>query len=507
MRRWSVAVILAFGCLAAGQRIAQAQQPPPPPPPTPAMTATPAPTEEPNPSPSEEPSTSPSPGTSPTPSLPPAGVIPSALTVTITGRPADGAFVQSRIVAALNHAIRPTLASGATITYGDPAPALGPLDAGFQTSYNVPVTIAAAADAPVTGQVAVQVINLSLDPAPPAFLFMDDDPEYIRADGVLFRGTIAAAGNVRIYYYHENQGQPRHFLVMLSAGSTASRVRVIDASAGPNPDVMSVGHAVSRSFITMQPRDEGAVYDIPAGGSEALRDISINPGDGVAGAVDVRVLEGGPLTATVLAIPQDASPATYLTAPKVAEDGHHRHGTFTLENPRQTTVAYTVGGPDASLEYGDWGHAPKNIDPNDRGTDGGEYGVLQQITFDIANPAESPATVYLYESPQGGPVRNSFAVEGTLLEVGCARVSDRYQIASYQIAPRSTMELHVLTMPDGGSNYPLELGMTTTPPQPSVPPISAPNGCFPKPGGGVPQSPSTSAPVAFDAVSNAHVAT
>jgi hypothetical protein len=36
-------------------------------------------------------------------------------------------------------------------------------------------------------------------------------------------------------------------------------------------------------------------------------------------------------------------------------------------------------------------------------------------------------------------------------------------------------------MTDGGSFYPVEIGITGTPPTPATPAISAPDGCFPKP--------------------------
>jgi hypothetical protein len=38
-------------------------------------------------------------------------------------------------------------------------------------------------------------------------------------------------------------------------------------------------------------------------------------------------------------------------------------------------------------------------------------------------------------------------------------------------------------MTDGGSFYPLEVGLSGTPPQPVTPPVSAPDGCFPKSAG------------------------
>jgi hypothetical protein len=127
---------------------------------------------------------------------------------------------------------------------------------------------------------------------------------------------------------------------------------------------------------------------------------------------------------------------------------------------------------------------PPAADPSESlptGHDYGDYGVLRALDFDIDNPLDQPQTLYLYERPMGGDVKSSFLVNGTLVQVGCARLSQRYQIGDpIAVAPHARIRLPVQTMTDGGSNYPLEVGISATPPQPTVPPITAPEGCFPK---------------------------
>ena len=68
-----------------------------------------------------------------------------------------------------------------------------------------------------------------------------------------------------------------------------------------------------------------------------------------------------------------------------------------------------------------------------------------------------------------------------LVTLGCARVPQPYLIAQLTLDPSSQRTVNVLTMADGGSNFPLEIGATATPPQATTPPQSAPDGCFPKP--------------------------
>jgi hypothetical protein len=207
----------------------------------------------------------------------------------------------------------------------------------------------------------------------------------------------------------------------------------------------------------------------------------MKPVDGAAGNIGVRVLSGGPVTVTVIAMPAgtpDAQIAAALDGPRLPGDGHHRTGIFALSGYGTEVVAYTAGGPDAMLQYG--AATPPAADPNS-GHDYGEYGVWRTVTFDAQNPGTDPVTVYLYERPMGGVVRSSFLVDGTLAQAGCVRLPSRYQIGTPIALPAGKSQIVVQTMTDGGSNYPLELGLTATPPTPSPPPIGSPEGCFPKP--------------------------
>jgi hypothetical protein len=399
----------------------------------------------------------------------------------VTGNPTSSDFLRAQIVDAVDRAIRPALPSGAVVRYGSVSPDPQPLAPGFETTFSVPVTVAGGAQtASVSGVTSVSVQNLAAATFTPAILFFDDDPERIGNDGVLFRGTIDAQRPARLYYYHENTGTQRRLLVLLSSADQPAQVQIVGARGGPDADVMGVGHSVSRSFLLVKPAGEGIVVDIARGQPFRERDVPIAPSEVIAGALDVHVLMGGSVTLTVLAIPPDADPMSYATAPRVQGDGHNRHGTFALGEYGQTIVAYTVGGPDASVVYADRARQPQNLDPSDAGSDFGDYGVLRQIVFDVNNPTDAPAALYLYERPLGGGVRSSFLVDGVLHDIGCARLTERYLIDTVQLAARTNSEVHVWTMTDGGSSYPLEVGITPTPPLPTTPPLSAPEGCFPK---------------------------
>ncbi len=404
-----------------------------------------------------------------------AGTIVPNLTLTVTGNPLDPGWLANQVSASVARATQAM--PGAQTSIASPAPIA--LPSGGTTTVQVPVQIAGnGIYFDQSGDTNVTIQQLPIAPMPPALLFYDDDPENVATDGVLYRGTIDAARPVRLYTYHEDADESRRIVVVLTA-ATPSRVQAIDASAGPNVDVMSVGHAASTTYLTVAPRNEGVVLALDPVASYVLHDVAYAHRETVAEALDLRVLSGGAVTLTVLSLSAGESPSGFLNAAPLPGDGHHRTGVFVLSGYGNESASYAVGGPDASVLFGD--RSPQSLDPASSGHDYGDYGILYNLVFTLSNPTGLAANAYLYERPMAGDVRSSFLVDGALVQLGCARESVPYQIAAYALQPHSTYQVTVETMPDGGSNYPLEIGMTATPPAPQTPPLFAPDGCFPKP--------------------------
>ena len=413
-------------------------------------------------------------------SLPQAAVIPASISLDVTGSPAaDPTFLDAQIRAALDREIRPTLRPGASVNYGPIVPwPLLPLAAGTRAAVNVTVSVSASdGSAPVNGITTVTLNSVAVDPEAASVLFLSDDPEYLQTDGLIFRQNVVPSRPARLYYYHSDIGLPRDLDVVLTA-AVPSRVHLIQSEAGPDLDVMSVGHTVSRDFLRYEQNDEGTVVDIVPGKPFVVRHTMILQGEVAAGAVDMDVLRGA-VSVSVVGSAAGGRPDAYLAGPRVPFDGHRRHGAFDLASNAAISGTYTVGGPATTLQYGSRSTAPRNIDPADDGRDYGDYGVIHRITFTLVNPTDTPHLVYLYEKPLGGPVRSSFVIDGQLKEVGCVRVPQPYWLTTYQLPAHSTGASTTLTMTDGGSFYPLEFGVTDAQPSPYTPRVGAPDGCSP----------------------------
>ncbi len=411
-----------------------------------------------------------------------AGTIVAATTLKVTGNPADPAWLARQAVGLVTRLTQAL--PGTQTTVGTVAPPAAPLAPGSQVQFEVPVQIGSPGGQyfAQSGSTVVNVQNVPADPFSPALLFYDDDPEHITQDGVLFRGTVTAAQPTTLYYYHDNASDPRRIVVVLAANSQdPTSVQLIDASAGPNIDVMQVGHAVSREFLLRKPHGEGVIVDLAADEPLTLHDVAMSARQGVAGNIDLRVLNGGPVTVTVLAVSPGVDPRSLIGQPVLAGDGHHRTGVFRLAGFGSDALTYSAGGDDAKLVIGDRDPTPPSADPNALGHDYGDYGVMHTIAITFTNPADAAATAYLYFRPIAGIARASFLVDGNLVELGCVRRPVPYQISAFSLVPGQTSRALIQTMTDGGSFYPVEIGVTASPPQPSAPPIFSPDGCFPKP--------------------------
>ncbi|MBV8432744.1 MAG: hypothetical protein JO029_00515 [Candidatus Eremiobacteraeota bacterium] len=422
-----------------------------------------------------------------------AGTIVPEATLRVTGSPADPAWLAAQVaalVARLTQAM-----PNAQIQIAHVAPPIAPLAPGAVTQFSVPVGVTGPDGAyfDQNGSTTVNVSNVPLDPFAPPLLLYDDDPEHVAVDGVLFRHTIDSAQPVRLYYYHDAVAGPRRLVVVLSnASPNPASVQVIDATAGPNEDVMHVGDAATRQFLVGKARNQGVILDLAQDQPLFLHDIGMNAGQLVAGTVDLRVLSGGPVGVTVLAVSPGIDPRTLLDGPMLPGDGHHRTGTFRIDAYGNERLDYVTGSTDPAVVIGDRDPTPPSVDPAAAGHDYGDYGVTHNIDVTMQNAGDAPATAYVYFKPLAGVARASFLVDGNAVELGCMRVPQPYQIASYAIPPRQTIRAFVQTMTDGGSFYPAEVGVTATPPQPSAPPIAAPDGCFPKPVPASTEAPSAS---------------
>ncbi len=204
-----------------------------------------------------------------------AGSAPPSITLQVTGSQLDTQWLTMLIQRDVPRAV--TLQPGASVQV---QPFTLPSTLGPGAVASVPVQLQISGGDQffsLTPTVTINLQNVEVAPFSPPLLMYDDDPEKLTTTGVLFRGQVNPGTPARLYYYHENDnsGNARELAVVVSTSAPQpSTVQLIDASAGPNMDVMSVGHNVSRDFLMQEPLNEGIVVEV--GDSDALRRRSIH---------------------------------------------------------------------------------------------------------------------------------------------------------------------------------------------------------------------------------------
>jgi len=97
--------------------------------------------------------------------------------------------------------------------------------------------------------------------------------------------------------------------------------------------------------------------------------------------------------------------------------------------------------------------------------------VLQSVTIRIINNDRRNARqIALYADPRGGRATGTFVIDRVLVQAHAMPPFGNYKLRQYTIAPGSFVRTEIVTMPEGGSSYPLRL--VVAPDDGSAPPGS-----------------------------------
>lgn len=389
----------------------------------------------------------------------PAGAIAPQTTVRITGNPATAGFIRTAAAAAARAAAQ--LGPGTQIAL-DPESIEGVRDLPLSDvlTVNVPLQLNASDDSAyfsIVGWTRVRVENVALPHIRPKRLLVSDYPEQLRENGVLFAATLdRSAGSQRFLYYHDNpQDQParRILLRAYNASAQPAILQFITGEAGPEPSGMEVGHLSTLRFLARVAQNEGNVVVVPPNGTTTLVDQLLPPGTVVSNLLQLRELEGESVDLTLVA--QDAGESADQPYPSELLQSAVKHARGIYRVPEFSyDYAYDVGS-DRPLEI------PIGVLPLPNLREGealsGDYGVLQSIALTVRNPTNSEAPIALYENPRGGSATGTYIIDRTLVQSHAAAAFSKWKLREYRVPPHGVLRISVVTMPEGGSSYPVRL--------------------------------------------------
>jgi len=213
----------------------------------------------------------------------------------------------------------------------------------------------------------------------------------------------------------------------------------------------------------------------------------------VTGIYDLRLIDGAPVDVYVVAgfASGDPGPLALIGAPSSAapvKDTHDRSGVYWLGAippiwlSASVTQAYRRPHEVGTFAVvGSWALPPVI----GKRYLGGDYGVARRFQLTLTNVTDQPGTIYFYVAPSLAGATTSIIFDGdgigadgraTPFETVCLQASsnaqtfaERYLLRAFVVPPTRGGPPVVITgdyMTDGGSTYPVELGLALDAPAP-----------------------------------------
>jgi hypothetical protein len=385
-----------------------------------------------------------------------AGSIPNEALLRVTGRPATQLFLREQALAAALKGV--ALRPGASIVANAESIAVpAPLPVDDVTTIDVPIIVEGDAYFTVQGVTHVRVENFAQPIVRPKSLLVSDFPETLRENGILFEADLAAKQANRFLYFHYNPpGQPERRIVLKAQNTSPepALVQFIDGSAGPEPNEMEVGHLSTQRFLVRLAQNEGTVVMVPANSTVSLMDQSLPANAVVSGLMQMTEMSGAPVHLTLVA--QDAGDP--VDGPIVASallvgSTPHARGIYPIPE-FYFDYSYDADGPDLEVPIGQI-PLPNLVKGQ---TLAGDYGVLQDVTIRMVNNDRRNArNIAIYANPRGGRATGTFVIDRVLVQAHGMEPFGHYKLRQYTIPPGSFVRTDIVTMPEGGSSYPLRL--------------------------------------------------
>ena len=390
-----------------------------------------------------------------------AGKAYSSTSVTITGDPASSRYVAEAAAAAAMLVAYPE--QGAKVT-ALPEQVRGNRELAADQSARVivPLSITGPGYAPYHQEVAVAVTNLAQPRIPPKNLFVSDFPETLTENGTLFYADVTFAQPARLLYYHYNSttSAPRRVVVKAqNSGLSSSFLELVAGVAGPSPNILAVGHESTKRYLVREAGGEGQIFEVPPRATVNISDQIMAPGTLVSGIMQLRVVSGSGVRVAVVV--QDASeiPVGPISDTLLSSAVRHARGVYSVPDFFYD-IAYSVGNDPATLTIG---RLPlPNLVQGE--VLGGDYGVKQSGSITLMNPTQNDTRIGMWFEPRGGRATGTFLIDGQLVELHPVDVGKPALIRIFPVPANGYRRVSIVTMPEGGSSYPVRVSFGSQPP-------------------------------------------
>lgn len=336
------------------------------------------------------------------------------------------------------------------------------LKQGFEREVKIPILMEGKGYFPVEGNVKVMLKNQEIAVSPPATLMLSNRPETIEEDGILFKGRVSLGSPARLLYSHKNgsSGKRKLWITLGNPSGETVRLFISNASAGPDKFEIQTGHKAAMRYLENFRCRAGYVLEIAPRKTIILDEFDIASQFIVSSICDLQLLDGKDVEVEVKT---SGNPGARGEALKLIEEPFdpfkiHPHGIF--PSPLvELQKTFNLSGENISIEVGKW---PWLIDGTTGEPNTGNYGVFYKIKVSILNDTKERAQIAVSFIPRNGISMGSVLIDGTLLETGIIKQEERTCLTKIEMAPGENRLLEIVTFPEAGSCYPvnIEIGRT-----------------------------------------------
>lgn len=298
-----------------------------------------------------------------------------------------------------------------------------------------------------------EVINLDWTAPPVSLAALSDHPEEIERRGQLFSGGLTSLRPVRLQYYHLGSLQgasPTVWLQVSNPAQTTARLYLTQAVGRPSTDYFLTGHTNNVAWFQNQLNREGEFLDIPPGATRKIFYQPLPYGKVISGTLTLTLVDGSPVHYQLVAAP-DRTETVSLNNLLKEKDVHSRG--FYPVAVQQLQKEHLVGSEGSFLTVGglrqETFYGVRELR--------GDYGILYQMEINLVNPTPRSAQIELTFNPRGGAATATLLMEEKIIEVPRTEAFKETRIAIIEVPPNSSRKLHLQTVPEGASSYPVRI--------------------------------------------------
>jgi hypothetical protein len=384
----------------------------------------------------------------------PAGSLAGPITLPVTGDPAGRDYLRELVQRTILRYTQVRPGAQAIVT-ADEVPLNNDLAQDMSASFDVPVLIQGEQYFDVNGSVHVTLNNIAVPRISPDILMVSDYPEKLTENGILFSADLKREVPSRFLYFHYNPpGQPDRRIVLVAQNQSNEPATLQYISGvGASKYEMEAGHDATKDFLVDVVQNQGRLLQIPANATQVIAQQGMPAGAIVTNLLQLRVLEGSTVHLTLVAQNASDDPETALTTGQLLTSTvRHARGIYTVP---EFHFAAQWNVNDAYLEM-PIGQLPL---PNVLAGEAlsGDYGVLESFVVNVQNPLPTPQNIAIYEMPRGGHATGTYLIDNVLVQSHQAAAYTRYKVRQYVIPAKGFVRVTIVTMPEAGSSYPVNL--------------------------------------------------